>query len=66
MNQDTLALVEHIIAISSIICAITPTPKEGSLLYFPYKLIEWLALITNKTKQKGEDNGLTYYRTENH
>lgn len=45
-----LALAIH--AVASIICAATPTPADDRILGKVYKLIESLALVVGKAKQR--------------
>jgi len=45
-----LALAIHTVA--SIICATTPTPADDRILGKLYKLIETLALVVGKAKQR--------------
>ena len=44
------ALAIH--AAASIICALTPTPKDDAFLGKLYKVIETIALVVGKAKQK--------------
>ena len=41
-----------VIAIASIVCNLTPTPKDDVLIGKLYKIIETLALNIGKAKQK--------------
>lgn len=45
-----VALAVH--AAASAICALTPTPKDDALLGKLYKIIETLALVVGKAKQR--------------
>jgi len=45
-----VALAIH--AAASVICALTPTPKDDKFLGKAYKVIETLALVIGKTKQR--------------
>lgn len=45
-----VALAIH--AAASAICALTPTPKDDAFLGRAYKLIETLALVVGKAKQR--------------
>ncbi|GAB0056727.1 hypothetical protein SIID45300_01038 [Candidatus Magnetaquicoccaceae bacterium FCR-1] len=43
-----------VIATASAIAAITPTPQQGSTLWYAYRLIDFLALNVNNAKDPGE------------
>ena len=45
-----VALAIH--AAASAICALTPTPKDDAVLGKLYKIIETLALVVGKAKQR--------------
>lgn len=47
-------VITAVIALASAIAAITPTPKEGSILAKVYKVIDLLALNVGKAKDKGD------------
>lgn len=44
------ALAIH--AAASVICALTPTPKDDAFLSKLYKVIETIALVVGKAKQR--------------
>jgi hypothetical protein len=44
------ALAIH--AAASVICALTPTPKDDKILGKVYKVIETIALVIGKAKQR--------------
>ncbi len=44
------ALAIH--AAASVICALTPTPKDDKILGKVYKVIETIALVVGKAKQR--------------
>jgi hypothetical protein len=46
-----IALVPSIIAGASLICALTPTPKDDQIIGKLYKIIEWCAFNVGKAKQ---------------
>jgi len=46
-----IALVPSIIAGASLICALTPTPKDDQIVGKLYKIIEWCAFNVGKAKQ---------------
>jgi len=45
-----IELIPQIIAIASMICALTPTPKDDAILGKVYKILELLALNIGKAK----------------
>lgn len=45
-----IELIPQIIAIASMVCAITPTPKDDVMLGKVYKILELLALNVGKAK----------------
>ena len=47
-------VVAGVVTLASAITALTPTPKQGSVLAFAYKLIEVLALNVGKAKETGK------------
>tara|TARA_R100001082_G_C4355448_1_gene156644 strand:+ start:266 stop:442 length:177 start_codon:yes stop_codon:yes gene_type:complete len=49
---NMIALIMAIISVSSIIAAITPTPKDDVWIGKLYKLIDMMALNVGKAKQK--------------
>ena len=46
-----LGIITGVIALASMICALTPTPKDDAMIAKLYKLIELLALNIGKAKQ---------------
>ncbi len=46
-------LIASVVMLASAIAAVTPTPKEGSILAKLYRLIDWAALNVGKAKDKG-------------
>jgi hypothetical protein len=42
-----------VISFASVVTAITPTPNDNYVLGKIYKVIEFLALVNKRTKQKG-------------
>jgi len=45
-----IELIPQIIAIASMVCALTPTPKDDAILGKIYKILELLALNIGKAK----------------
>mgnify|MGYP001322051249 CR=1 len=52
-NKDELiAIVSSVVALASLIAAITPTPKDDTWVGKAYKIVDWLALNVGKAKDK--------------
>ena len=52
-NKDELiAIVSSVVALASLIAAITPTPKDDTWVGKAYKIVHWLALNVGKAKDK--------------
>ncbi len=51
MIGEWLGIITGVIAGASIICALTPTPKDDAMISKLYKLIELLAVNIGKAKQ---------------
>jgi len=51
MIGEWLGIVTGVVALASIICALTPTPKDDAMIGKLYKLIEMLALNIGKAKK---------------
>ena len=51
MIGEWLGIVTGIVCAASIVCALTPTPKDDQMIGRLYKLIEMLALNIGKAKQ---------------
>ena len=49
---NMMAIIMAIISVSSIIAAVTPTPKDDVWIGKLYKLIDMMALNVGKAKQK--------------
>lgn len=53
LNLDTIiTLVTSIVTIASVITASTNTPKDDNIVRKLYAIIEFLALVNEKAKQK--------------
>lgn len=51
-NSDQLiSVATAVVTAASAICAMTPTPKDDSIVAKVYKVIEWLALNVGKAKK---------------
>ena len=53
-KEGLFAVVTTIIAAASAIAALTPTPKDDTLVGKAYSIIDWLALNVLKAKDKGD------------
>jgi hypothetical protein len=52
-NVDSILLaLSSIVAAASAVAALTPTPKDDSLVAKAYKVVDWLALNIGKAKDK--------------
>ncbi len=49
--EQILEIITGVIACASIICAITPTPKDNAIVHSIYRFIEMLALNIGKAKE---------------
>jgi|TARA_X000001388_G_scaffold76651_2_gene74594 hypothetical protein len=47
-----ISLAPWIISGASLICALTPTPKDDQILGKIYKMIDWCAINVGKAKDK--------------
>jgi len=54
-KEGLFAVVTTIIAAASAIAALTPTPKDDTLIGKAYKIIDWLALNVIKAKDSGDE-----------
>ena len=53
-NQPWYNILAATVALASAIAAVTPTPKAGTVLAKVYGIIDLLALIIGKAKDKGK------------
>ena len=49
---ELIAIVSSVVALASLIAAITPTPKDDTWVGKAYKIVDWLALNVGKAKDK--------------
>lgn len=54
-KEELFAVVTTIIAAASAIAALTPTPKDDTIIGKAYRLIDWLALNVIKAKDTGDE-----------
>ena len=52
MILNIIQLTPWIISGASLICALTPTPKDDQMIGKIYKLIDWCAINVGKAKEK--------------
>ncbi len=50
--EQYIDILTYIVTIASLITGFTNTPKDDNVLSKAYKIIEVLAIVTNKAKQK--------------
>ena len=48
---EWIGIVTSVVCIASMICALTPTPKDDAMIARFYKIVELLALNIGKAKQ---------------
>tara|TARA_R100001510_G_C7632248_1_gene190930 strand:+ start:1024 stop:1212 length:189 start_codon:yes stop_codon:yes gene_type:complete len=51
-KEGIIGVLTAIVAAASAICALTPTPKDDSIVRKAYVIVEWLALNVGKAKDK--------------
>jgi hypothetical protein len=52
-NVDSLLFaVSAVVAAASAVAALTPTPKDDSIVSKAYKVLDWVALNVGKAKDK--------------
>ncbi len=49
---NVIQLAPWVISGASLICALTPTPKDDQIIGKIYKLIDWCAINVGKAKEK--------------
>ena len=50
--DDIVSIVTAVIALASVIAAVTPTPKDDDLIKKLYKILDLLAINVGKAKDK--------------
>ena len=55
MLLNLISVVTGIVCAASIICSLTPTPKDDALIGRLYKIVEIAALNIGKAKEPGVD-----------
>ena len=50
--NEWIAVIPSIVMGASLICALTPTPKDDAIVGKIYRILDWCALIVGKAKEK--------------
>jgi len=50
--NEWIAVIPTIVMGASLICALTPTPKDDEMVGKIYKILDWCALNVGKAKEK--------------
>ena len=50
--NEWIAVIPSIVMGASLICALTPTPKDDEIVGKIYKILDWCALNVGKAKEK--------------
>jgi len=50
--NEWIAIIPTIVMGASLICALTPTPKDDAIVGKIYKILDWCALNIGKAKEK--------------
>jgi hypothetical protein len=50
--NEWIAIIPNIVMGASLICALTPTPKDNAIIGKIYKILDWCALNVGKAKEK--------------
>jgi len=50
--NEWIAVIPTIVMGASLICALTPTPKDDAIAGKIYKILDWCALNVGKAKEK--------------
>ena len=51
-KEEIIAVASSVVALASLVAALTPTPKDDSWVGNAYKIVAWLALNVGKAKDK--------------
>ena len=49
---EMLAILTGVVTVASAVAALTPTPKDDTVVGKAYKVVDWLALNVGKAKEK--------------
>ena len=50
--NEWIAVIRSIVMGASLICALTPTPKDDAIVGKIYRILDWCALNVGKAKEK--------------
>ena len=50
--NEWIAVIPTIVMGASLICALTPTPKDDAIVGKIYKILDWCALNVGRAKEK--------------
>ena len=50
--NEWIAVIPSIVMGASLICALTPTPKDDAIVGKIYRILDWCALNIGKAKEK--------------
>ncbi len=50
--NEWIAVIPSIVMGASLICALTPTPKDDGIVGKIYRILDWCALNVGKAKEK--------------
>jgi len=51
-KEELIAVASSVVALASLVAALTPTPKDDSWIGKAYKIVVWMALNVGKAKDK--------------
>jgi len=51
---ELVGILTGVVAVASAIAALTPTPKDDTIVGKVYKVVDWLALNVGKAKDKAK------------
>lgn len=51
-SAELIAILTGIVTVASAVAALTPTPKDDTIVGKVYKVVDWLALNVGKAKEK--------------
>jgi hypothetical protein len=49
---ELIAILTGVVTVASAVAALTPTPKDDTVVGKAYKIVDWLALNVGKAKDK--------------
>ena len=51
-SAELIAILTGVVTVASAVAALTPTPKDDTIVGKVYKVVDWLALNVGKAKEK--------------